>query len=561
LSGDCCDGRSAAIFNQRLQDVNSLGDLNIVGYWSPSGDSAVSFDPVDLIAVAAKPRLSVHVVRESAGGRVGVAIGGRIGTDPKRTETLPLLATLPPVFPEWLGDRSFSETHGVRFPYVCGEMANGIATTRMVAAMAEAGMLAFFGAAGLAHSEVAHAIDELTRAIGPGRAWGVNLIHTPQEPALEDRFADLLIRSRMPCVSASAFMQLTPAVICCAVAGLKRDAEGNTVRARRVFAKVSRTEVAEQFMSPPPAETLRELVTRRLISESEAELASQLPIAEDVTVEADSGGHTDNRPLAVLLPAMQSLRTRIAARYNAYPRIRLGAAGGIGTPSAVAAAFALGADYILTGSINQAAIESGLSPDAKLLLGKAEFADVTMAPSADMFELGVKVQVLKRGTMFAPRATRLYDAYLRYGGLAEIPGDVRSRFESEIFHQPLEQAWQDTKAFWAQRDPEQIEKALREPRHLMALTFRWYLGMSTRWAIAGEIPRRADYQIWCGPAMGAFNKWVEGSFLADLPQRSVVQIARNLLEGAAVITRAQQLRTHGVAIPPETFHFAPRPLD
>jgi trans-AT polyketide synthase, acyltransferase and oxidoreductase domains len=40
----------------------------------------------------------------------------------------------------------------------------------------------------------------------------------------------------------------------------------------------------------------------------------------------------------------------------------------------------------------------------------------------------------------------------------------------------------------------------------------------------------------------------------------VVQIALNLLEGAAVVTRAQQLRAAGVAMPTAAFNFKPRPL-
>ena len=94
----------------------------------------------------------------------------------------------------------------------------------------------------------------------------------------------------------------------------------------------------------------------------------------------------------------------------------------------------------------------------------------------------------------------------------------------------------------------------------MALLFRSYLGQSSRWAIAGEQPRRMDYQIWCGPAMGAFNSWVSGSFLEAPEERRVVQVARNLLEGAAVITRAQQFRSYGVPIPAVAFDFRPRPL-
>ena len=76
--------------------------------------------------------------------------------------------------------------------------------------------------------------------------------------------------------------------------------------------------------------------------------------------------------------------------------IRLGAAGGLGEPTAVASAFGLGAAFVLTGSVNQASLESGLSESGRAMLAEAGLADVMMAPAADMFEMGVKVQVLKR---------------------------------------------------------------------------------------------------------------------------------------------------------------------
>ncbi|MGE1076479.1 hypothetical protein ACQJ22_28560, partial [Pseudomonas fragariae (ex Marin et al. 2024)] len=78
---------------------------------------------------------------------------------------------------------------------------------------------------------------------------------------------------------------------------------------------------------------------------------------------------------------------------------------------AVYAAFAMGAAYVCTGSINQACIEAGTSPQVKALLGRAKMDDVAMAPSADMFEIGSKVQVLKGGTMYAMRAQKLYNLY------------------------------------------------------------------------------------------------------------------------------------------------------
>ena len=64
----------------------------------------------------------------------------------------------------------------------------------------------------------------------------------------------------------------------------------------------------------------------------------------------------------------------------------------------------MGAAWILTGSINQACRESGTSDVVRTMLAETEQADVIMAPAADMFEMGVDVQVLKRGTMFSMRA-------------------------------------------------------------------------------------------------------------------------------------------------------------
>jgi len=60
--------------------------------------------------------------------------------------------------------------------------------------------------------------------------------------------------------------------------------------------------------------------------------------------------------------------------------------------------------------------------------------------------------------------------------------------------------------------------------------------------------------------MGSFNGWVKGSFLEPPDGRAVAQIARNLLEGAAHVARAQALRTAGVAVPAAAFDYRPRPL-
>ncbi|PSJ29696.1 2-nitropropane dioxygenase [Streptosporangium nondiastaticum] len=536
--------------------------------WYPAGRPP-AFTPAEILAVAARIREPVHIVAAPSGSDtaagagagavagLGIAVGGSTSPAGTGQSGLPLLGTLPPLCPEWLGDRSFAETHGVRFPYAAGEMAGGIATVAMVSAMARAGMLGFFGAAGLDPDRVERSVAELSATLTGKPNWGVNLIHSPGAPALEERIADIALRHRVPAVSASAFMALTPAVVHIAARGLHRGTHGRIQRRTRLFAKVSRPEVAGPFMSPAPPALLRALVERGRLTAAEAELASRVPVAEDVTVEADSGGHTDNRPLAVLLPVMLALRDELTAAHGYDRVIRVGAAGGLGTPAAVAAAFALGAAYVVTGSVNQATREAGLSGDAKRMLAQADIADVTMAPAADMFELGVKVQVLRRGTFFAPRSARLYQLYRDHARWEDIPPEQRAKVEKDVLQAPFDTVWAETRRFWEQRDPAQAARAEHDARHRMALVFRWYLGMSSRWAVSGRSARRADYQIWCGPAMGAFNRWAAHSFLADPDRRDVAQIALNFLEGAALITRAHQLRSHGVPVPAAAF--APRP--
>src|SRR4029078_1653267 len=91
---------------------------------------------------------------------------------------------IPALKPENLGHEAFRRDHHLRYAYVAGAMANGIASTRLVAEMGRAGMLSFFGAAGWSLKSVETAIDEITGTI-PDAPYGFSLIHSPNEPELE----------------------------------------------------------------------------------------------------------------------------------------------------------------------------------------------------------------------------------------------------------------------------------------------------------------------------------------------------------------------------------------
>ena len=122
----------------------------------------------------------------------------------------------------------------------------------------------------------------------------------------------------------------------------------------------------------------------------------------------------------------------------------------------------MGAAYLVTGSVNQSCVEAATSDAVRRMLAQAQQADIAMAPAADMFEMGVKVQVLKRGTLFAMRAAKLYELYRSHDGLDQIPASERANIEKTIFRAPLETIWEQTKEYFQQRDPSRIERS--EPR-------------------------------------------------------------------------------------------------
>ena len=505
---------------------------------------------------------------EEALGRVGRALHVEVGPggSPRLLDApgpvgRPGSAFVPPCPIDRLGDASFREAHGVRFACVAGAMANGIASVELVEAMGRAGMLGIFGAAGLGVDAVEKAVDRIQRSLGDKAPYGFNLIHSPSEPAIESAVVDLYLRRKVRLVEASAFLSLTPSVVRYRVAGIHRDERGRVVAPNRIIAKASRVEVAQRFLAPPPEKILRELVQQGAITSDQAAMAATIPVAEDLTAEADSGGHTDNQPLVILLPTFLALRDRLAAQHGYDRPLRVGAAGGISTPWAAAGALAMGAGYLVTGSVNQACVEAGTSDVVRGMLAQAQQADIAMAPAADMFEMGVKVQVLKRGTMFAMRAAKLYEYYRAYDALESIPDADRATLEKSLFRIPLPEVWEQTRAFFARRDPAQIARAERDAKYKMALVFRWYLGQSSHWANVGEPSRVVDYQIWCGPAMAAFNDWTRGTFLADPANRRADDVALNLLHNAAVLTRSRTAALQGVVPPEGSPRLAPLPRD
>lgn len=413
----------------------------------------------------------------------------------------PVASTAPTA--DTLGAATFRERYGLRRAYLLGALYGGISGREMLGAAAKAGLLGFLGTGGLPLDDVDGRLRDLAGELGLGGSFGVNLLYRHGAPEEESALVDLLLRHGVDLVEASGFPLITPALVRFRLKG------------GRIIAKVSRTDVAAEFLAPPPERLVARLLEAGEVTAEEARAAAGRPMADDLCVEADGGWLSGTADLLTLLPAVLRLRDTTATGGH---RVHVGCAGGIGTPEAAGAAFLLGAEFVLTGSVNQCSVEAATSAEVKDILQEAREYDVDTAPWAELFDLGVQARYLKRGLFFPARASRLHELWRRHGSLAELDDETRSQVLDRYLggEAPAPAAVGST------------------PEQQLAAVFRGYFTRGFRLAVSGDQRSRVDYLVHCGPAMGAFNQVVADTELHPWRARTVEAIADTLMDGAAV---------------------------
>jgi trans-AT polyketide synthase/acyltransferase/oxidoreductase domain-containing protein len=432
-----------------------------------------------------------------------------------------------------LGSERFKQDYNLRYAYVSGSMYKGISSKELVVKMATSGYLAFLGTGGVKLAAIEEQLSYIKSKLTKGESFGANLLVNLKDPESEMTLVKSLLHFGVKFVEASAYMQVSPALVYYRLQSLQRDSDGVVRSTNKLIAKISRPEVATIFLTPAPERIVNRLFESGLVTENQVEMAKEVSMADDLCVEADSGGHTDMGVMGTLLPTIIRLRDEICLKQHYKQDIRVGAAGGIGTPESAASVFVLGADFIVTGSINQCTIEAGTSDQVKDLLQQVNVQDTAYAPAGDMFELGAKVQVLKKGLFFPARANKLYDIWRHFDSIDAIDSKTRQQLEEKYFKKTLDAVWAETVEYYKKVAPSEVEKAQNKPKQKMALIFRWYFVNSTRAAMDGDESQRVDYQVHCGPALGAFNQWVKGTELESWKRRHVNQIADKLMSATA----------------------------
>lgn len=424
-----------------------------------------------------------------------------------------------------MGSSHFKEIFGLRHAYAAGSMYRGISSPELVIRMAKANLLSFYGVGGLDLDEVESGIKTIQGSLSKNESFGVNLLCNYMYPEHEFQLVELFLKYQIRVIEASAFLMITPALAYFVIKGLYYDhGKGFPSTRHHIFAKVSRLETAKVFMEPIPSHIIESLLLSGKISPEEASFAKAVPISNYICVEGDSGGHTDRKSLAPLLVSILNLRNEMKKIYQNRYSFFVGAAGGLGEVISISMTFLMGADCILTGSINQCSIEARMSDRGKDLLQNMNAGDTEYAIAGDMFEMGAKVQVLKKGILFPVRANTLYNIYTLFKDIEDLPLSMRDMIEKHFFRLSLGEVAKDLGDYYQQK---------KTPKEKMAALFRWYLQKSKEWALSGTQDRIADFQIHTGPALGMFNQSVKGTSYENWRSRHVDEIAELLMEGSS----------------------------
>lgn len=425
-----------------------------------------------------------------------------------------------------LGSQEFKKTYNLDYPYYTGGMYRGISSARLVIKMGKAKMLSFLGTYRMGLNKVEKALDTIQEGLNDGEPYGCNISYSFFDPVETEVLLELCISRGVKVIEISGFLQLTPALVKYRLKGIHTNGKGVVIHPRRIIAKIRNPETADLFLSPPHESLVKKLIDEGQLTPEEGAVRAKIPMADDLCILPDSGWRTDGGSMISLFPIIQSKRDEFERKYKYKKHIHAGIAGGIGSPQAVGIAFLLGADFISTGSINQCTIESELSDDAKILLQNAGVRDTEYIPDFELFEMGVKSQVLKKGVFFPARANAIFNLYKQYNSLDEFNREVRIKLETKYFKNNFDEIFKQVKILFPS---DKIKKAEKKSKYRMLLTFKWYLDYTARLPITLENKDRMNYQIQCGPALGALNSFLKGTDREPWYNRNVDELALILL--------------------------------
>lgn len=432
---------------------------------------------------------------------------------------------------ETLGSSDFKKKYGLKYAYIGEAMYNGISSAKMAASLANAGMLGLLGTQGRTKEEVSQDIDSVREQVKNSNCTiGINITNSPYNSKIQSSILDLCISKQVNLIEVSEYMSITKELVLYRLHGVKEIKDGKVTVPNHIIAKVSRIEIAELFACPPQQKLVDELLKEGSISDEEARAARKIPMADSITITCDSEGHIGTSAGFLLVPLVKQMIQKCTKEYGYDMEINVGTTGGIGEPKAAAAAFLSEADYIGTGSINQCTQEAAVSESVKEILESIDIHDTEYVPEENLFELGAKCQVVRKGLFFPARANKLYETYRYFDSIENLDAKLASQLEERYFGKTFNEIYDEV---IKTASHEEIEQAEQNKKYKMLLIFKWYFNKSRMDAIKGNQSNKVNYLIKCSSAMGFFNNWSKGKPFEKRENRHVDQIGIAILEEAA----------------------------
>lgn len=425
-----------------------------------------------------------------------------------------------------LGSGAFRARYRLRLAYLAGS-SRGAGSVETALRLAGAGLMGVLGGSGLSPEQVAARLLETRRQLPSGAPLALALLHSPENPELEMALALTATENEVDVLEVSGFLQPRLSLLMFRFAGCAERGEP-----RLVLARVARPDVASELVAPPSSHLLEMGLREGLLSPEDARVAVHWPLVSELCADPEGGGLTGSSSWAVLLPCLKAEATRARQRHGFSGEIFVGACGGMGSPEALAAAFFLGADFVMTTGINSCTPQSPLCPEARDLLAKVGVGDTTYAPAWETFELGGRMEVVRRGTLFAARAHKLQDIYRRGESLEALSESDRKWLEKHLLRTSIAEAWSRVQNELASVLPQALAAAADSPRLRLSLLCKWYLWSSLR-AAHGSATPSSDFAIPCDSEMGALNEWLKGTPLQPWSERHVDVLAQRLMTAAA----------------------------
>jgi trans-AT polyketide synthase, acyltransferase and oxidoreductase domains len=470
--------------------------------------------------MAALSRAGVDQIREVGPGqvleRMWLRAADRLpGRDPAARTPAPPSAAVPA---RGSGDPGVLRAYGLRLPYLVDALPYGISGPAMLRRLAKAGLFGFLGTRGVPIAEVAADVSDLGTQDALGR-WGIELPPERLDPARALAITSLALDAGVGHAVTAGWAGVSPQLV------RWRFGRGKTSGGqRRLLVRVTASHQAEAFLRPAAAELVAQLVRSGELDPAGAQDARRLPVATDICVHPEPGGAA----ASLLLSVQRAVRDTGGSREGSVEPAPVGV-GGIGTPEEIASAILLGADFLVTGTINQCTPQARTSEAVKGLLATVTTADTVIGPSAELFCLGGLEHMVRKATLFPARAARLYGLHQACASLGHLTPATRRLLESDYFGQPLD--------LLAGSAPGQDA----EPP--VADLLARYFDLGTRAALAGRLEQQLNWHIPGGPEIGAFNLAADRLDLADWRVRDVDVVAERLIAAGA---RLLDVRLHAV---------------